>query len=65
MFHFHLYDTISQTLNAGAKAFADEDSLAAVANYTQAGYSIPSDSKFGLAKGRNVILLRSNQHSVL
>ncbi len=29
LFHFHLYDTISQTLNAGAKAFADEDSLAA------------------------------------
>lgn len=67
LFHFHLYDTISQTLNAGAKAFADEDSLAAVANYTQAGYSRPSESKFGLAKGRNVIFvtLESTQRFVM
>lgn len=67
LFHFHLYDTISQTLNAGAKAFADEDSLAAVANYTQADYSRPSESKFGLAKGRNVIFvtLESTQRFVM
>ncbi|MBY8911370.1 LTA synthase family protein [Bacillus sp. YC2] len=67
LFHFHLYDTVSQTLYAGAKAFADEDSLAAVANYTQADYSKPSEAKFGLAKGRNVIFvtLESTQSFVM
>ncbi|QIW81379.1 LTA synthase family protein [Bacillus tequilensis] len=67
LFQFHLYDTISQTVNMSAKAFADEDSMTAVKNYTEADYSKPDQSKFGLAKGRNVIFvtLESTQSFVL
>lgn len=50
-----------------AKAFADEDSLSTIKNYTEADYSKPNQSKFGLAKGRNVIFvtLESTQSFVL
>lgn len=50
-----------------AKAFADEDSLSTIKNYTEADYSKPDQSKFGLAKGRNVIFvtLESTQSFVL
>lgn len=67
LFQFHIYDTISQTVNMSAKAFADEDSLSTIKNYTEADYSKPDQSKFGLAKGRNVIFvtLESTQSFVL
>lgn len=67
LFQFHIYDTISQTVNISAKAFADEDSITAIKNYTEADYSKPDQSKFGLAKGRNVIFvtLESTQSFVL
>ncbi|MEG7355857.1 LTA synthase family protein [Bacillus vallismortis] len=67
LFQFHIYDTISQTVNISAKAFADEDSMTAIKNYTEADYSKPDQSKFGLAKGRNVIFvtLESTQSFVL
>ncbi|MEK3708714.1 LTA synthase family protein [Bacillus sp. FSL K6-1005] len=67
LFQFHIYDTISQTVNMSAKAFADEDSLSTIKNYTEADYSKPNQSKFGLAKGRNVIFvtLESTQSFVL
>ncbi|WP_368650904.1 LTA synthase family protein [Bacillus inaquosorum] len=67
LFQFHIYDTISQTVNISAKAFADEDSMTTIKNYTEADYSKPAPSKFGLAKGRNVIFvtLESTQSFVL
>ncbi|MCY8720384.1 LTA synthase family protein [Bacillus sp. S10C12M] len=67
LFQFHIYDTISQTVNISAKAFADEDSMTAIKNYTEADYSKPDQRKFGLAKGRNVIFvtLESTQSFVL
>ncbi|MCY7762631.1 LTA synthase family protein [Bacillus spizizenii] len=67
LFQFHIYDTISQTVNISAKAFADEDSMTAIKNYTEADYSKPDQGKFGLAKGRNVIFvtLESTQSFVL
>ncbi|ASS72625.1 LTA synthase family protein [Bacillus atrophaeus] len=67
LFQFHVYDTISQTVNVSAKAFADEDSLSTIENYTKADYSKPDKNKFGLAKGRNVIFvtLESTQSFVL
>ncbi|MEC1549125.1 LTA synthase family protein [Bacillus rugosus] len=67
LFQFHIYDTISQTVNISAKAFADEDSMTGIKNYTEADYSKPDQSKFGLAKGRNVIFvtLESTQSFVL
>ncbi|AEP92370.1 YvgJ [Bacillus subtilis subsp. subtilis str. RO-NN-1] len=67
LFQFHIYDTISQTVNISAKAFADEDSMTAIKNYTEADYSKPDQSKFGLAKRRNVIFvtLESTQSFVL
>ncbi|KAF1678380.1 LTA synthase family protein [Bacillus sp. SKDU12] len=67
LFQFHIYDTISQTVHISAKAFADEDSMTVIKNYTEADYSKPDQSKFGLAKGRNVIFvtLESTQSFVL
>ncbi|MCE0738428.1 LTA synthase family protein [Bacillus sp. G16] len=67
LFQFHIYDTISQTVNISAKAFADEDSMTTIKNYTEADYSKPDPNKFGLAKGRNVIFvtLESTQSFVL
>ncbi|MEK5084475.1 LTA synthase family protein [Bacillus sp. FSL H8-0515] len=67
LFQFHIYDTISQTVNISAKAFADEDSMTAIKNYTEADYSKPDQRKFGLAKGRNMIFvtLESTQSFVL
>ncbi|TYS22596.1 LTA synthase family protein [Bacillus subtilis] len=67
LFQFHIYDTISQTVNISVKAFADEDSMTTIKNYTEADYSKPAPSKFGVAKGRNVIFvtLESTQSFVL
>ncbi|MGE6630053.1 LTA synthase family protein [Bacillus sp. NPDC077027] len=67
LFQFHIYDGIAQTARIGQKAFADEDTLSTVANYTNADFSAPNENYFGLAKGRNVVFisLESTQHFVV
>lgn len=57
LFQFHLYDGAAQTARIGQKAFADEDTLSTVANYTKADYSAPNEDYFGLAKGKNVVFI--------
>ena len=67
LFQFHLYDGAAQTARIGQKAFADEDTLSTVANYTKADYSAPNEDYFGLAKGKNVVFisLESTQQFVM
>ncbi|AOZ89354.1 hypothetical protein BK049_12045 [Bacillus xiamenensis] len=67
LFQFHLYDGVAQTARIGQKAFADEDTLSTVANYTKADYSAPNKDYFGLAKGKNVVFisLESTQQFVM
>ncbi|MFS0656117.1 LTA synthase family protein [Bacillus sp. 179-C3.3 HS] len=67
LFQFHLYDGVAQTARIGQKAFADEDTLSTVANYTKADYSAPNEEYFGLAKGKNVVFisLESTQQFVM
>lgn len=66
-YNYQLYDLILQSKSSVQKAFADGTKLIDSQNYVRAHYSPPSDRFFGLAKGRNLILvsLESTQSFVI
>ncbi|WP_442594908.1 LTA synthase family protein [Neobacillus sp. D3-1R] len=66
-YNYHIYDAFLQSKSSAQRALADGSELADIENYVRAGYNRPNDEMFGLAKGKNVILisLESTQNFVI
>lgn len=56
-FNYHIYDIVIQTQVKSRKVFADGSELTDVENYVKANYTEPDKELFGIAKGKNVILI--------
>ncbi|GKV54292.1 lipoteichoic acid synthase-like YqgS [Sporosarcina sp. NCCP-2222] len=66
-YNYHLYDLFIQSKTHAERALADGSELTEVANYINANYAEPNPDMFGVAKGRNVIIvsLESLQNFVI
>jgi lipoteichoic acid synthase len=66
-YNYHIYDAFLQSKSSAQRALADGSELADIDNYVRAGYNKPNDKMFGVAKGKNVILvsLESTQNFVI
>lgn len=66
-FNYHIYDAIIQTQVKSKKVFADSSEFTDIENYVKANYAKPDKDLFGIAKGKNVILisLESTQNFVI
>ncbi|WP_338750088.1 LTA synthase family protein [Bacillus sp. FJAT-52991] len=56
-FNYHIYDIVLQSKSSAQRALADGSELADIENYTDANYAKPNDDLFGVAKGKNLILV--------
>jgi lipoteichoic acid synthase len=56
-YNYHIYDVFLQSKSSAQRAFADGSELADIDNYVRANYKQPNDEMFGIAKGKNVILV--------
>jgi lipoteichoic acid synthase len=56
-YNYHLYDIFLQSKSSAQRALADGSELVDIGNYVRANYKKPSDDMFGIAKGKNVILV--------
>ncbi|KAB7670028.1 LTA synthase family protein [Bacillus sp. B1-b2] len=56
-FNYQLYDIFLQTKATAQRALADGSELTDLLNYNQANYTEPSESMFGIAKGKNIIMI--------
>ena len=56
-YNYHLYDAFLQSKSSAQRAMADGSELAEIDNYVRANYSPPNEDMFGIAKGKNVILI--------
>lgn len=54
---FTAYDGINQWHNAEMRARANKSELKKIVNFTRKHYAAPNPSMFGIAKGRNVIII--------
>ncbi|WP_079509742.1 LTA synthase family protein [Mesobacillus jeotgali] len=66
-YNYHLYDAFLQSKSSAQRAMADGSELADIDNYVRANYLPPNDEMFGIAKGKNVILIsmESTQNFVI
>ncbi|WP_141431596.1 LTA synthase family protein [Bacillus sp. 03113] len=66
-YQYHIYDAFLQSKSSAQRALADGSELSKIVNYHQANYKKPSEDMFGIAKGKNVILisLESTQNFVI
>ncbi|MEZ2717024.1 LTA synthase family protein [Niallia circulans] len=56
-YNYQLYDIFLQTKTSAQRAFADGSELTDMVNYNQANYIEPNKDMFGIAKGKNVIMI--------
>lgn len=56
-YNYHLYDVFLQSKSSAQRAMADGSELADIDNYVRANYVPPNDEMFGIAKGKNVIMI--------
>jgi lipoteichoic acid synthase len=56
-YNYQLYDVFLQTKTTAQRAFADGSELTDMVNYNQANYTEPNKDMFGIAKGKNVIMV--------
>lgn len=56
-YNYHLYDLFLQSKSSAQRAFADGSELVDIDNYIKANYKGPNEEFFGIAKGKNVILI--------
>jgi len=65
--NYLIYDMVLQTKTKTQRAFADTSVISDIEEYTKQKYLEPSDEMFGIAKGKNVILisLESTQNFVI
>lgn len=66
-YNYHLYDAFLQSKSSAQRAMADGSELADIDNYVRANYLPPNKDMFGIAKGKNVILIsmESTQNFVI
>lgn len=66
-YNYHLYDIILQSKSSAQRALADGSELVDIDNYINANYKKPNKDLFGIAKGKNVIMisLESTQSFVI
>lgn len=66
-YNYHIYDAFLQSKSSAQRALADGSELADIDNYIRAGYDQPNEDMFGIAKGKNVILvsMESTQNFVI
>jgi phosphoglycerol transferase MdoB-like AlkP superfamily enzyme len=67
VYNFHIYDGVLQSKTSAQRALADSNSLTEIENYVKANKKEPNDEMFGIAEGRNVIMvsLESTQSFVI
>lgn len=56
-YNYQLYDVFLQTKTTAQRAFADGSELTDMVNYNQANYTESNKDMFGIAKGKNVIMV--------
>ncbi|MBA4535817.1 LTA synthase family protein [Bacillus aquiflavi] len=56
-YNYHIYDAFLQSKTTAQRALADGSELVDIDNYVQANYKGPNEDLFGIAKGKNVILV--------
>jgi lipoteichoic acid synthase len=66
-YNYHIYDAFLQSKSSAQRALADGSELVDIDNYIRAGYNEPNDKMYGIAKGKNVILIsmESTQNFVI
>ncbi|GLB58191.1 LTA synthase family protein [Cytobacillus sp. NCCP-133] len=66
-YNYHIYDLFLQTKSSAQRAFADGSELADIKNYVSTKYKKPDEKMFGIAEGKNVILIsmESTQNFVI
>ncbi|MDQ0213865.1 phosphoglycerol transferase MdoB-like AlkP superfamily enzyme [Oikeobacillus pervagus] len=66
-YNYHLYDVLLQSKSSAQRALADGSELVDIENYVDASYAKPNDELFGIAKGKNVIVVsvESTQNFVI
>ncbi|MED0655798.1 LTA synthase family protein [Anoxybacillus ayderensis] len=57
IYNYHVYDIILQSRSKAQRALADSSELADIQNYINANEKAPNKQLFGIAKGRNVIIV--------
>ncbi|WP_223642111.1 LTA synthase family protein [Planococcus sp. 4-30] len=57
IYNYHLYDIYVQSKSQAQRAFADGSELTDVQNYVRANKVEPSEDMFGIAKGKNLIVV--------
>lgn len=56
-YNYHIYDIVLQSKSSAQRALADSSSFVEIENYIKANQKKPNDDLFGVARGKNVILL--------
>ncbi|KMJ60109.1 hypothetical protein AB685_04530 [Bacillus sp. LL01] len=57
-YNYHVYDAVLQSKTRAQRAMADGSELAEIQNYINASYKAPNDDLYGVAKGKNVIVVK-------
>ena len=57
MYNYHLYDIYVQSKSQAQRAFADGSELIEVNNYIRSNQAEPSEEMFGIAEGKNLIVV--------
>ncbi|RSK27840.1 LTA synthase family protein [Bacillus sp. HMF5848] len=56
-YNYHVYDIVLQSKSKAQKAFADSSELVQIENYVKANYNKPNEDMYGVAKGKNIIMV--------
>jgi lipoteichoic acid synthase len=56
-YNYHIYDAFLQSKSSAQRALADGSEFADIDNYIRAGYKEPNEKMYGIAKGKNIILI--------
>jgi len=56
-FNYHVYDLYLQSKTSAQRVLADGSDLTEIENYIKANKTEPNDEMFGIAKGKNVIII--------
>ncbi len=57
IFNYHVYDAYIQSSSRAQRVFADSSDIIEVKHYTNSQYKKPDEDMFGLAEGKNVIVI--------
>lgn len=57
LFHYHTYDAYIQSHTKAQRVFADGSAIDDIVEYIKADYKKPDEDLFGIAKGKNVIVI--------